>query len=59
MKRGDRGLDRVGVGRSHARERQPLVNLGAVPACAILVLEQNDFAARGDARVAPRVMQQH
>ena len=61
---GDRRLQRVGAGRAAQGqraldERQRLADHGAVPAFAILVLEQHELAVAARAGGAPRVLQQH
>ena len=60
---GDRGLQRVGAhgprGERGRREREALVDLRAVPARAVLILEQHELAVRRRARLAARVVEQH
>ena len=38
---------------------QSFGDLRAIPARTVLLLEQHEFAARVDSRIAPRIMQQH
>ena len=62
--RGDRRLERVRARRPPQRERavderQRLADHRAVPALAILLLEQHEVAVRADPRLAPRVVEEH
>ena len=63
VERRDRRLDLVRPGPAHPQraiqERLALVDLGAVPAAAVLVLEEHELAVRPGPRVAPRVVQEH
>ena len=62
--RGDRRLERVRARRPPQRERavderQRLADHRAVPALAILLLEQHEVAVRADPCRAPRVVEEH
>ncbi len=60
---GDRGLQLIGPDAAFAQgvveQRGGLVDLIALPAATILVLERNEVAFAVDARVAPGVLQEH
>ena len=59
----DRRLQHVGAGRTGAQraldQAEALGDLLAVPQAPVLVVEQHDLAVLVDARLAPRIVQQH
>src|SRR5262249_53008647 len=59
----DRGLDLVRPGPAEAQRpievRLALVDLGAIPARTVLVLEQNELAGRPGPSLAPGVVEEH
>jgi hypothetical protein len=63
VQRRDRRLHLIRPGRAMAHrlvdERQPLGDEDAVPARAILILEEHDVAVAVEPRVGARVLQQH
>ncbi len=63
MQSGDRGLNPVQAGRAAGQRDEhqvaPLLDHRAVPAAAVLVIEQHELAIRTGTGVASRVGQQH